>query len=65
MKEIPKMISTKDLSYLEDMFNWHFTIAKKANTYSTMVEDETIANYMKDVASEHENICRKIVKILE
>lgn len=29
MEKVPDMISTKDLSYIEDMFNWHFIICKK------------------------------------
>ena len=46
MKQIPNIISTKDLSYLEDMFNWHFTICKKAYMYSEEVEDEIISRYL-------------------
>lgn len=65
MKQIPNMISTKDLSYLEDMFNWHFTISKKAYTYSTMVVDEDISTYLETIAKEHEKICKKIIKIME
>lgn len=29
MEKIPNMISTKDLSYISDMFNWHLVAAKK------------------------------------
>ena len=25
MKSVPNIISTKDLSYIEDMLNWNFT----------------------------------------
>lgn len=64
MKPVPEMISTKDLSYLEDMFNWHFTAAKKAYTYSTMVIDENISEYLKVIYKEHEKICKKIIKLI-
>lgn len=64
MKQVPKMISTKDLSYIEDMFNWHFTLAKKAYTYSTMVVDEEISAYLETISKEHEKICKKLIKIL-
>ena len=62
MKQVPNIISTKDLSYLEDMFNWHFTIAKKAATYSEEVQEQTIANFMEEVSKKHQKICEKIIK---
>ena len=33
MKSVPNIISTKDLSYLEDMLNWNFILIKKINNY--------------------------------
>ena len=33
MKNVPNIISTKDLSYLEDMLNWNFILIKKINNY--------------------------------
>lgn len=64
MKQVPNIISTKDLSYLEDMFNWHFVLAKKAYTYSQCVEDETISQFLKDTYIKHKKICEKIIKKL-
>lgn len=64
MKQIPNMISTKDLSYLEDMFNWHFTISKKAHTYSEIVTDEEISSFFSEVSKQHKKICDHIVKKL-
>ena len=29
MKSVPSIISTKDLSYIEDMLNWNFILIKK------------------------------------
>lgn len=64
MKQVPNMISTKDLSYLEDMFNWHFTLSKKAIDYSELVSDKNIATFFEKVAEEHRTICEKIVNKL-
>ncbi len=64
MEQIPNIISTKDLSYLEDMFNWHFNICKKAYTYSEIVTDETISKFFVDVSKKHKKICERIVKKL-
>ncbi len=65
MKQVPNMLSTKDLSYLEDMFNWHFVICKKAHAYMSVIEDATISSFMKDVYKKHKKICEKILKILD
>ena len=64
MKKIPNIISTKDLSYIEDMFNWHFVICKKAYSYSDLVSDEDISNHILDIAKKHEQICEKLIKML-
>ena len=42
MKQVPNMISTKDLLNLTDMFNWHFNVVKKAYNYSDLCKDEEI-----------------------
>lgn len=65
MTQIPEMISPKDLLYLEDMFNWNFTIAKKAYQYSLEVTDKKIAKHLDEVYKIHKEICQKITKIIE
>lgn len=42
MKSVPNIISTKDLSYIEDMLNWNFILIKKINNYMCEVKDEDI-----------------------
>lgn len=39
MQKVPPMISTKDLSYIEDMANWTYTLSKKANHFANEVTD--------------------------
>lgn len=65
MEQVPNIISTKDLTYLEDMFNWHFVLSKKAKSYSELVSDDTIAKHFDLIYKEHEKICKKIIKIIE
>lgn len=64
MEQVPNIISTKDLSYIEDMFNWHFTLCKKANSYSEQVADETLSTFFEDVYKSHKKICEKLLKKL-
>ena len=42
MKSVPNIISTKDLSYLEDMLNWNFILIKKINNYLSDIKDEDV-----------------------
>ena len=44
MKSVPNIISTKDLSYLEDMLNWNFILIKKINNYFNDIKDEDVIN---------------------
>jgi len=39
MKSVPNIISTKDLSYLEDMLNWNYILIKKIDNYINEVND--------------------------
>ena len=39
MKTVPNIISTKDLSYIEDMLNWKFILIKKMNNYMNDIQD--------------------------
>ena len=42
MKSVPNIISTKALSYLEDMLNWNFILIKKINNYFNDIKDEDV-----------------------
>jgi len=48
MKTVPKIISTKDLSYISDMLNWIHTISKKINHYSDLIEDNDVLKEMEN-----------------
>jgi len=42
MKTVPKIISSKDLSYISDMLNWIHTNSKKINHYTNIAEDNDV-----------------------
>ena len=46
--EVPNIITSKDLDYLSDMFNWNYNAFK--NTYNSIenVKDEEIKNILKE-----------------
>ena len=40
--EVPNIITSKDLDYLNDMFNWNYEALKKTNEAILNIEDEEI-----------------------
>lgn len=64
MEKVPAIISTKDLSYICDMFNWNFTAAKKALCYSKEVSDMEISNELEKVYKMHKQIATELINIL-
>lgn len=65
MKEVPNIISTKDLSYIKDMLKWNFNIIKKCNEYISLVKDETISNYINKVYKMHKSQYETLLEILK
>lgn len=65
MKKAPNMISTKDLSYLADIFGWNFTAAKKAYDFKDQVQDKKVSEELNKTAQMHESICKKILELLK
>ena len=65
MQEIPKMISTKDLSYIEDMMNWNLIFSKKAHMYKNMIKDKEIKKLIASVAKMHSEHYNSLLEILK
>lgn len=51
MKEVPTIVSTKDLLYIDDMLSWNFTTIKKINHYIEEIVDEDVSNLLNDVVN--------------
>ena len=65
MEQVPAIISTKDLSYLSNMFEWNFVAAKKALHYSNQVTNEDIKKELDKVYKIHQNNLNKILELLK
>lgn len=65
MEQVPAIISTKDLSYLSDMFEWNFVAAKKALHYSNEVTNAEIKKELDKVYKMHEKHLKKILELLQ
>ena len=64
VQNVPAIISTKDLAYLEDMFQWNFNACKKAHHYMNEINNEEIKNGVNNIYEMHKNICSEIINIL-
>lgn len=64
LNTVPLMISTKDLAYIADMFEWNFIASKKAQHFANEIIDPEIKELIERVSQMHAEHCRKLVNIL-
>lgn len=64
MNTVPNMISTKDLSYLKDIFEWNFTVSKLARHFSEEITNPIVKDMVMKVMNMHSEHCNKIKNIL-
>lgn len=61
MQQPPFVISTKDLSYLEDMMAWNLNVIKKTHFFAQHVQDQEIKNKMYEMCHMHEAHYQKLL----
>lgn len=61
----PKMVSTKDLSYIEDMFNWNNTFKNKLLYFIEECFDEDLCPYLEKALDVADNNLKELTKLLE
>ena len=64
MNKVPNMISTKDLAYLKDMFEWNFNTSKLAYHFSEETTNPIVKEIIIKVSRMHSDHARKIKTIL-
>lgn len=65
MDTVPQIISTKDLSYLSDMFEWNQTAFKQINHFISEVKDEQVKELLERFRNMHEDHLHFIISILK
>ena len=65
MKKIPNMLSTKDLSYFSDIFNWNTILINKIAMYMNYIDDEELAEMMQNIRNTHIKSINMIKEALE
>lgn len=63
-KEVPNIISCKDLDYLSDMFEWNYGAYKKTYNSIDKVDDEEIKEILKKGTELFKNNMEQILEIL-
>lgn len=65
MDTVPQIISTKDLAYLSDMFEWNYTAFKQINHFINEVKDEEVKELLERFRNMHEDHLSFIISILK
>lgn len=64
MKEVPNVISDKDLLYIKDMLNFNIVLCKKLNYYSYDFDDE-LGKLLEKLYNLHKNQYKELLDILD
>ncbi len=65
MKKVPYMISTKDLAYIIDIFNWNITISKRLDVYLKTCKDEEVCKEFTKLKKLHLKVCNDMTNLLK
>lgn len=65
METVPQIISTKDLAYLSDMFEWNCNAFKQINHFINEVKDDEVKELLERLRNMHEDHLRFIISILK
>lgn len=65
MNKVPKIIGTKDLSYISDMLNWTFTFCKKTNNYLSCIENDDVYNTISEASNCLKNVYNSLLDIIK
>ncbi len=64
-KEVPYIISTKDLDYLTDMFNWLYGAYKNNLDIINSISDKSLKTGVKKVNNNLYTFMEELLKIME
>lgn len=65
MDTVPQIISTKDLAYISDMFEWNLIAFKQINHFIGEVKDEEIKEVFERLRNMHEEHLHFMISILK
>ena len=64
-KEVPNIITGKDLDYLSDMFNWNYGALKTTNSSIESVQNEEIKSILEEGFNMFDSNINEVLEILK
>ena len=64
-KEVPNIITGKDLDYLSDMFNWNYGALKTTNSSIESVQNEEIKAILEEGFNMFDSNINEVLEILK
>ena len=64
-KEVPNIITGKDLDYLSDMFNWNYGALKTTNSSIESVQNEEIKVILEEGFNMFDSNINEVLEILK
>ena len=58
-------LSTKDLAYIKDIFNWNDVIIQKYTLYLNLATEDDIVNKLNELIKMHQDFCKTLIIILK
>lgn len=62
--KVPNILSSKDLDYLSDMFEWNYNAYKNVNNNINEAKDEEIKNILQEGSELFKNNMNQVLEIL-
>ena len=62
--EVPNIITSKDLDYLSDMFNWNYGAYKTSLNASNSVNDEELSSVLQKATNIFHSNMTKVLNII-
>ena len=58
-------LTTKDLSYVTDIFNWNINCINAFNHLGSLLDDQKAASMVNEIAKAHKENCEECLKLLK
>lgn len=58
-------LSSKDLTYLSDIFNWNINCYNACKHFESLVDNQEAATLLKSIEKHHISECKKMMKLMK
>ncbi len=65
MNKEESSLTAKDLSYVEDIFNWNINCYNAFLHFSNLLEDKQAVDIVQKIATSHKENCDKCLKLFK